>query len=86
MFTIQTNRENRVDLTLSKQVPSTQANGREASAMASVSRPGTMEPSTVESGERIEPMAKAASYTSMETFTMDIGLMTRPMGAAFTNT
>ena len=86
MFTIQTNRENHVDHTLSKQGLSTQANGRAASAMALVSRHGTTGQNTVENGERIEPMAKVASYTLMETFTMDIGLMTRPMGAAFTNT
>ena len=86
MFTIRTNRENHVDLTLSKREPSTAVSGREASAMASVSRLGTMGLSTAENGEKIEPMAKVASYTLMETFTMDIGLMTRPMGAAFTNT
>ena len=63
MFTIQTSKENHVDHTLSKQELSTQASGREASAMASVSKPGTMEPNTVENGERIELMAKAASYT-----------------------
>ena len=86
MFTIQTSRESHVDLILSKQEQSTQANGREASEMVLVSRPGTTEPNTAESGERIELMAKAASYTSTETFTMDIGLMTRPTDVAFTNT
>ena len=86
MFTIQTNRENHVDLTLSKQEPSTLVSGREASAMALVSRPGTTEPSTVENGERIGPMAKAASYTLMETFTMDIGLMTKPTAEVSTST
>ena len=86
MFTIQTNKENHADHILSRQELCTQDNGREASVMASESRPGTTGLNTVENGERIEPMAKAALYTLMETFTMDIGLMTRQMGAAFTNT